>query len=157
MNVRVSAIPQGYHSITPYLIVEDADKAIAFYQAVFNASEIMRVEKPNGKIGHAELQIGGSKIMLADEFPEMDAKSPKAYGGSPVMLHLYIDDVDEVIMRAQAKGAKLLRPIEDMFYGDRSGTIEDPFGHKWDVSTHIEDVSHEELLRRSAELFDKKK
>jgi len=157
MKKPASFIQEGYHSITPYLIVEQAAEAIEFYKKVFGAIEIMRMGKPNNKIGHAELQIGDSKIMLADECPEVDARGPKTYQGSPVGIHLYIEDVDAVIDRAVASGAKLLRPIEDMFYGDRSGSIEDPYGHKWYVSTHIEDVSEEEIRKRSAALAPQQK
>ena len=151
---KVSAIPNGYHSITPYLIVNQASKAIEFYKKVFGAKEAMRMSKPDGKIGHAELRIGDAKIMLADEFPEMDARSPNAFGGSPVGIHLYIKNVDAVIEKALSKGAKLLRPAETMFYGDRSGAIEDPYGHKWYVSTHVEEVSPKEMKKRAAQLFE---
>ena len=154
---KVSAIPADYHSITPYLIVREAAKAIDFYKQVFGAVEVMRMEQPEGKIGHAELRIGDSKFMLADECPEMDARAPQAYGGSPVGIHLYVEDVDTIVQQAVAAGAKLTKPVEDMFYGDRSRALEDPYGHRWYVSTHIEDVSMEETARRARELFEAKK
>lgn len=145
----MKAIPDGYHSVTPYLIVDNAAKAIEFYKKVFDAKEQMRMPKPDGKVGHAELEIGTSKIMLADEFPEMNARSPQVYGGTPVSIHLYVENVDEVAKLATQNGATIVRPLENMFYGDRSGTIKDPFGHVWYISTHVEDVSHEELKTRS--------
>jgi PhnB protein len=149
MTDKVTAIPEGYHSVTPYLIVEDAAGAIEFYRKVFGASELMRMPAPDGRVGHAELRIGDSRIMLADEFPDMGARGPKAIGGSPVHLYLYVEDVDAVTGKALAAGAKELRPIKDQFYGDRSGTIEDPCGHVWHVSTHKEDVPADELKRRA--------
>lgn len=149
MKKAVKAIPEGYHTVTPYLIVDNAAKAIDFYKKVFNAKEEMRMAKPDGKVGHAELQIGTSKIMLADEFPEMNARSPQTYGGSPVSIHLYVENVDDVVQKATQSNATLVRPLENMFYGDRSGTIQDPFGHIWYISTHIEDVPPEELKKRS--------
>lgn len=148
MAKSVKPIPEGYHNITPYLIVDNAAKAIEFYTQVFGAKEEMRVAKPDGKIGHAELKLGSSRIMLADEHPEMNARSPKTYGGSPVLMHVYIENVDEVVKKAMHQGATVIRPLENMFYGDRSATLKDPFGHIWDVSTHIEDVSPEEIKRR---------
>ncbi len=148
--VAAKPIPDGYRNITPYLIVADGVGAIAFYQRAFGASVLLRLERPDGKIGHAELAIGDSMIMLADEYPAHEARSPAAYGGSPVSLHLYVEDADAVAARAVAAGAKLVHPVEDKFYGDRLGTIEDPFGHRWSVSTHIEDVSPEEIARRAA-------
>ncbi len=155
---KVSAIPRGYHSITPYLIVKGAKKAIEFYKKAFGAKEMMRMENSKGTgIAHAELKIGDTKIMLADECPKMGAnlRSPKAYGGSPVGIHLYIKDVDSVIKRAVSAGAKLTRAAEDMFYGDRSGAVEDPYGHKWYISTHIENVSPAQMKKRFAELGKK--
>lgn len=153
---KVTAIPKGYHSITPYLIVNNAAEAIQFYKKIFGAKEVMRMDQPSGKIGHAELKIGDAKIMLADECPEMNARSPRAYSGSPVSIHLYIKNVDDVVKKAVASGAKLIRPAQDMFYGDRSGAVEDPYGHMWYVSTHIEDVSMAKMRKRAAELFGKK-
>ncbi len=155
-STKVSAIPKGYHSLTPYLIVSDAAKAIEFYKKVFGAKESMRMENANGKIGHAELKIGDSKFMLADMCPEMGARSPKEIGGSPVGIYLYIKDVDAVVERAVAAGAKVERATVDTFYGDRCGCLEDPYGHKWYVATHIEDVSPAQIRKRSAELYGKK-
>jgi len=145
-------IPDGYQSVTPYLIISGANAAIEFYKDVFGASERMRLAMPGGNVGHAELLIGGSVIMLADECPEIDARSPKTVGGSPVMLHLYVEDVDAVVARAAAAGAKILQPVETKFYGDRGGSIADPFGHIWHVATHVEDVTPEETQRRAAAL-----
>ena len=143
-------IPEGYHSVTPYLIVTGAASAIEFYKHAFGAKEVMRMAHPDGRVGHAELQIGDSRIMLADEFPEIGARSPMSLGGTPVGIQLYVDDVDAVTARALAAGAKMLRPLKDQFYGDRSGTLNDPFGHQWTISTHKEDVSPEEMQRRAA-------
>jgi PhnB protein len=148
----VKPIPDGYHSITPYLIVAYGAGAIAFYQQAFEAKVRMRLAAPDGKIGHAELRIGDSLIMLADEAPQMGALAPPTVGGSPVGLHLYVEDVDAVVARAVAAGATVTRSVADQFYGDRLGTIEDPFGHRWHVSTHIEDVAPEEIGRRAAAL-----
>jgi PhnB protein len=148
---NVKPIPEGYHSVTPYLIADDAVGAIEFYKKAFGATELMRMAAPGGRIGHAELRIGDSRIMLADEFPEMGARSPKAIGGSPVSLHLYVEDVDATVRQAIAAGAKELRPVKNQFYGDRLGSVEDPFGHIWHVSTHKEDVPADELKRRAAQ------
>lgn len=153
--MAVNPIPEGYHAVTPYLIVDGAAKAIDFYKKVFDASEVMRMPAPGGKIGHAEIKIGDCHLMLADEFPEMGAKGPKAYGGSAVNLMVYIKNVDDVVKLALGLGAKLIRPIEDRFYGDRSGQIEDPFGHSWTVATHVEDVSPDELERRAKAYSEK--
>jgi PhnB protein len=147
---KVKPVPEGYHSATPYLIVDGAAKALDFYKRVFGAIERMRMPSPGGKVGHAEITIGDSVIMLADEHPEMGARAPKAFGGSPVSLVLYVENVDTTVKNAVGAGAKLLRPIEDKFYGDRTGTIEDPFGHHWHVSTHVEDVPPDEMQRRAA-------
>jgi PhnB protein len=149
---QVKPVPQGFHNVTPYLVVDGAAKALDFYARVFGATERMRVPGPGGKVGHAEIRIGDSMIMLADEHPEMGARGPRAFGGSPVSLMLYVEDVDAIVKRAVAAGAKILRPVEDKFYGDRSGSIEDPFGHHWHVSTHKEDVPPDELERRAATL-----
>ena len=145
----VKPIPEGYPQVTPYLCVEGASAAIDFYSEVFGATERMRMPAPDGKIGHAELQIGDSVIMLSDEYPEMGQRSPKAFGGSPVTISVYVEDVDAVFERAMKAGAKELRGVEDQFYGDRSGQFEDPFGHKWSVATHVEDVSPDEMNRRA--------
>ena len=146
----VKSVPDGYPSLTPYLIVADAAAAIAFYQRVFGAKLRMKLDGPDGKIGHAELEIGNSLIMLADEHPERGALSPKTVGGTPVGLHVYLEDVDAVAAKAVAAGATLKRPVENQFYGDRLGSIVDPFGHLWHISTHVEDVSPEEIGRRAA-------
>jgi PhnB protein len=147
---EVKPIPDGYNAVTPYLIVADASAAIAFYRSAFGATERMRHTAPDGKIGHAEIVIGGSVIMLADEFPEHDARGPAAFGGSPVTLHMYVADVDAVAARAAAAGASVIRPVENQFYGDRAGAVRDPFGHVWHIATHVEDVRPDEIARRAA-------
>ena len=152
---RVKAIPDGYHNVTPYLIVDGAAKAIDFYKKVFGATEKMRMPSPGGKVGHAELTLGDSMIMLADEHPEMGARAPHAYGGAAVSLMLYVPDVDATVATAIAAGAKVVRQVENQFYGDRMGTIEDPFGHRWYVATHVEDVPPEEMARRVADAMQK--
>src|SRR5262249_15206335 len=131
MPATVKAIPEGYHSVTPYLILSSASDAIAFYKKALGAEEVMRLGDPGGKVHHAEISIGDSRIMLADEHPEMQALSPKTVGGSPVSIHLYVEDVDVAVEHAVAAGAKLIRPVADEFYGDRVGGIEDPFGYRW--------------------------
>jgi PhnB protein len=148
--MAVKYIPDGYHTATPYLIVKGAARAIDFYKQAFGATELMRFPGPGGTIGHAEIKIGDSPIMLADEVPQMGYRSPHSIGGSPVSLMLYVQDVDKVVDRAIKAGAKLERPVADQFYGDRNGTIQDPFGHIWTISTHKEDVSPEEMQRRAA-------
>jgi PhnB protein len=148
MAKQVRAIPEGHHTVTPYLIVGDAAGALAFYKKAFGAEELMRVAAPRGKIGHAELRIGDSVIMLADEYPDMNARGPHAFGGSPVSIHLYVEDVDAVAGQAIAAGATVVRPVQDQFYGDRSGSFTDPFGHSWHVATHKEDLTPEELDKR---------
>jgi PhnB protein len=142
-------IPEGYPRLTPYLIVDGADQAIDFYCSVLGASERMRMPGPDGRIGHAELELGNSLIMLADENPQMDVRGPAAIGGTPVSLHVYVEDSDATFERALKAGAKSLRAVEERFYGDRSGQFEDPFGHRWDVSTHVEDVPPEEMSKRA--------
>lgn len=141
-------IPQGYHSVTPYLVLSDAAKAIQFYTAALGATELYRMPMANGKIGHAELQIGDSRIMLADEFPEHGASSPKTVGGTPITLCIYTENVDALADRFVKAGGKVRRPIQNQFYGDRSGQFEDPEGYQWTLATHIEDVSHDEMQRR---------
>jgi PhnB protein len=150
MASNVKPIPEGYHSVTPYLIVKGGAKAIEFYKQAFGATEIFRMPQPDGKIGHAELKIGNSIIMLADEFPERNIRGPESLGGTPVMIHLYIDDVDTVAKRAVDAGAKEIRPVQNQFYGDRSGMYTDPFGHQWNIATHVEDLSAEEIGKRAA-------
>lgn len=149
--VNVKPIPDGYPQVTPYLCIDGASAAIAFYRKVLGATERMRMPAPDGRIGHAELQIGDSVIMLSDEYPEMDMRGPKALGGTAVTMSVYVEDVDAVFDRAVNAGAKALRPVADQFYGDRTGTFEDPFGHRWSVGTHVEDVSPEEMAKRAAE------
>jgi PhnB protein len=144
-------IPDGYHALTPYLIVKGAARAIEFYQRAFDATVLFRMDQPDGRVGHAELRIGDSRLMLADEFPEIGASGPEAIGGSPVTMFLYVEDVDATAARAVAAGARLTRPVADQFYGDRTGGVIDPFGHVWLLATHVEDVSPEELQRRAAE------
>lgn len=151
MASKVKPIPDGYHSATPYLILSDAAKAIEFYQRAFGATELMRFPGPGGKIGHAEIKIGDSQIMLADEFPDMGHQSPKSLGGTPVSIMLYVNDVDATAAQAVSAGATVTKPVQDQFYGDRSGTIEDPFGHVWHISTHKEDVPPDEMDRRVKE------
>ncbi len=156
MKTKVNFIPPGYHTATPYLIINGAARALEFYKQAFGATELMRMAGPDGKVGHAEIRIGDSNIMLADECPEMQARSPQALGGTPVSLMLYLEDADAVIARAVSAGANVLRPVQDQFYGDRSGTIADPFGHTWTIATHKEDLSPEEIGKRAAALFAKK-
>jgi PhnB protein len=151
MPTKGKPIPEGYHTITPYLSIKGAADAIDFYTRAFGATEVMRFAQPDGRIGHAEVRIGDSRVMLADEFPEMDFRSPHAVGGSPVHLHMYVDNSDAVVNQAVAAGAKVIRPVQDQFYGDRSGSVADPYGHVWHVSTHKEDLSMEELQKRAAQ------
>ncbi len=153
---KISPIPKGYHTVTPYLIVNGGIRALEFYKKAFGAKSVVCMEHGNGKVGHAELTIGDSKIMLSDGCPEMKTPSPKELGGTPVSLHLYVKDVDAFVKRAIAAGAKLIRPVENQFYGDRSGGLEDPFGHIWYVATHIEDLTLGQIKKRAAELFGKK-
>ena len=150
MSKKVSPIPEGYHSITPYLIIKGAAQAIEYYKDVFGAVEVFRMDQPDGKVGHAELKIGDSRIMLADEKTNMGVghSSAASIGASPVSLYLYIPNVDGVVERAVAAGAKLVKPVQDQFYGDRSGFIQDPYGHLWCVATHVEDVAPQELEER---------
>lgn len=142
-------IPEGYHTATPYLIIRGASAAIEFYKKAFGAIELFRFPAPGGKIGHAEIKIGDSPIMLADEYPEMGYKGPQSLGGSPVSRMIYVEDVDSIFNRAVAAGASVKEAVQDKFYGDRIGTLTDPFGHVWHVSTHKEDVSMEEMERRA--------
>lgn len=141
--------PAGYHSVTPYLVVDNAAKALEFYQKALNAKEILRLPAAGGqKIGHAEIKIGDSQIMLSDEYPEMDVRSPKALGGTPASFMIYVEDVDKAFEQAVKAGGTPLQPVENQFWGDRTGTFVDPFGHKWMLGTHVEDVSPEELQKR---------
>jgi PhnB protein len=150
---KVDPIPSQYPRVTPYLSVDGADKAIEFYRNVLGATERMRMGAPEGKIGHAELAIGDSVIMLADSFPDMGAPTPKALGGSAVTVMVYVADVDDVFKRAMAAGAKEIAPVQDQFYGDRSGQFEDPFGHRWNVASHVEDVPPDEMEKRAAQMM----
>jgi PhnB protein len=147
----VKPIPDEYPQVTPYLCVDGAGAAIEFYREVLGATERMRMAGPDGKLGHAELQLGDSLIMLADEYPELGVRSPRAFGGSPVTISVYVEDVDAVFDRALKAGARALRPVEEQFYGDRTGQFEDPFGHRWTIATRVEDVPPEEMARRAAE------
>lgn len=147
---KVKPIPDGYHSVTPYLYIDGAARAIDFYKQAFGAVEVMRLESSGGKIGHAEIKIGDSHVMLADEFPDMGARGPHTIGGTAVGLMVYLPDVDVVVDRAVKAGATLERPVENKFYGDRTGGIIDPFGHRWYISTHVEDVPPEEMEKRAA-------
>jgi PhnB protein len=150
MSNKVKAIPDGYEGATPYLIIKGAAGALEFYKSAFGATELMRVPAPGGTVGHAEIKIGKAIIMLADEFPEMNCKSPQVLGGSPVSMMLYVQDVDAFVDKAVSAGAKLVRPVKNQFYGDRSGSLEDPFGHQWHIATHVEDVSPDEMAKRAA-------
>ena len=150
MPAKVNPIPDEYRAATPYLSLSDAARAIDFYKQAFGAREVMRMPAPGGKIGHAEIRIGDAPIMLADECPEMNFRSPQSLGGTPVNIVIYINDVDALVNQAVAAGAKLLRPVQNQFYGDRMGVLQDPFGHSWSFATHIEDVSPEELQKRVA-------
>ncbi|MDE0105978.1 MAG: VOC family protein [Bryobacterales bacterium] len=148
--MAVHHIPKGYAPLTPYLIVDDGAAALEYYKNVFGAIELMRMAMSGGKLGHAEFTIDGCRVMMADEFPDVGAVSPKTVGGTPVSLSLYVEDCDEVFERAISAGATPIRPPEDQFYGDRAGVLKDPFGHQWTVATHVEDVSEEEMERRLA-------
>ena len=149
---KVLPIPAGYHAVTPYLSIRGAAQAIDFYKKAFGAKELMRIDGPEGKLGHCEIQIGDSRVMLADEYESMQFLGPQSRGGTTVQIHLYVPDVDATVARAAAAGGKVVRPVEDQFYGDRAGAIEDPFGHRWHIATHIEDVSMAEAKRRAAKL-----
>ena len=151
--MAINPIPDSYPQVIPYLTVDGAAEAIDFYVSVLGAKERMRMPGPDGKIGHAELEIGRGMVMLSDEFPEMGGRSPKTVGGNPVTVMTYVDDVDAVFERALSAGATERRPVENQFYGDRSGQFEDPFGHLWYVASHVEDVSEEEMAKRAAEMM----
>jgi PhnB protein len=147
----VDPIPEGYPQVTPYLHVDGANAAIDFYGKVLGATERFRMDGPEGTIGHAELQLGDSIIMVSDEFPDRDVRGPKSVGGTPVTISVYVEDVDSVFETALAEGATELRPVENQFYGDRTGQFEDPFGHRWSIATHVEDVPPDEMEKRAAE------
>jgi PhnB protein len=153
--MAVPYTPAGYHTATPYLVMQGAAAAIEFYKKSFGATEIMRFPGPDGKIGHAEIKIGDSFIMLADEHLEMDARGPLRIGGTPVGIMLYVPDVDATFNKAIAAGAKVFKAVQDQFYGDRSGTLTDPFGHKWTIATHKEDVSPDEMRKRLEAMMQK--
>ncbi|MAD05080.1 VOC family protein [Pseudoalteromonas shioyasakiensis] len=153
--MAVSAIPKGFHAVTPYLIIEGASKAIEFYKEAFAAELVMQMPMPDGGVAHAEIIIGDSYIMLSDAYPEMEYKSPQQLGGTPVNMMLYVEDVDAVFAKALSLGAKELRPVHDQFYGDRLGTLADPFGHIWNIATHKEDLTEQELIERMGELMSK--
>jgi PhnB protein len=155
--MSVKPIPAGHHTVTPYMAVKDGVKALEFYKKAFGATEVMKLIMPDGRLGHAEIRIGDSLIMLADEFPEYGGKSPQTLGGSPVNIHLYVEDVDSFFQKAVAAGAREAKPIMDQFYGDRSGQLQDPFGHLWWIATHKEDVSPEEMQKRVDTMFGAKK
>ena len=144
----VHHIPEGYHSVTPYLVIDGAAEALEFYKNAFGATELMRMPAPGGKIGHAEIMIGDSHVMLADEHPEQGHRGPKSIGGTPVGIMIYVEDVDSMFRKAVSLGATETRPVETQFYGDRMGALTDPFGHNWMISTHVEDVTPEEMERR---------
>jgi len=146
-TAKVNAIPHGMHSVTPHLICAGAANAIDFYKKAFNATELTRLPGPNGKLMHGSIRIGDSTVMLSDEFPEMGGLGPKSLKGSPVTIHLYVADVDAFAARAAAAGAKVIMPVADMFWGDRYGQLEDPFGHKWSVATHVRDVTPEDMQK----------
>ena len=148
--MAVRPIPEGYHSLTPYLAVEDAARAIEFYKDAFGAEEIHRMPGPDGSIAHAELQIGDSKLMLSDPFPQSNVRPPSERGGPTASVFMYVDDADAVFEQAQTAGATVSMPLEDMFWGDRFGSLTDPFGHVWSVATHIEDVPEAEMAERAA-------
>jgi PhnB protein len=152
MNKPVNPIPEGYEGATPYLSIKGAADAIEFYKKAFGAIETMRLPGPGGRIGHAEIKIGKANIMLADEHPEIGFLSPRTLGGSPVTIHLYVEDIDALARQAEAAGAKVLRPVADQFYGDRGGKFKDPFGHVWFLATHMRDVSPEEMKQEAAAL-----
>ena len=154
---KVKPIPEGHNGVSPYLIVAGAARALDFYKQAFGATELFRHNGPDGRVGHAEVKIGDTVVMIADEHPDFGAHAPAKFGGSPVSLPLYVEDVDAVAQRAVKAGAKITRPVADQFYGDRLGTLEDPFGHTWHVSTHIEDISMDELSRRAEKAMKEKK
>jgi len=152
-KAKVKPVPDGYHTVTPYLACAEAAQAIAFYKKAFGAKELLCIPGPGGKIGHAELRIGDSRVMLADEYRERDFLGPLTRGGSPVHLHIYMPRVDKVLERAVAAGAKVVQPVENKFYGDRIGSVQDPFGHVWHIASHVEDVPPRELKKRAEKMM----
>lgn len=151
--MAVKAIPEGYHTVTPYLVIKEAAQAIEFYKKAFGATELFRMNEPGGRVGHAEIKIGDSPIMLSDEYPEMGHVSPQSLGNSTVSILLYVEDVDSMFKQAVAAGAEVVKRLQDQFYGDRSAYLKDPFGHFWSVATHKEDVSPEEMRRRAESML----
>lgn len=151
--MTVKPMPEGYHTVTPYLMIKGAAEAIGFYKRALDATELFRLAQPNGQIGHAEIKVGNSIIMLADPCEEGAFRHPRSLGGSSVGLHVYVDDVDAQFAQAVSAGAKAVKPVQDQFYGDRTGTLEDPFGHIWFLATHKEDLTPEEINRRAEALF----
>lgn len=149
--MAVKPIPDRFHSVTPYLFVDNGAKALEFYQKAFGGEELFRMNDPSGRIGHAEVKIGNSIIMLSDEYPEMDARGPNSLGGTPIGLYVYVQDVDAVFSRAIQAGGRVVKPVADQFYGDRCGALKDPFGHLWTLATHKEDLTREELDKRAQE------
>jgi PhnB protein len=149
MSPAVPQIPEGYHTLTPYLCCKNAKEAMEFYKKAFGAEQLFMMPQPDGRVGHAEMKIGTSRFMLADEYPEMGFRSPASIGGAGLQLHMYVEDVDAAFDRAVKAGAQVVRPVADQFYGDRSGTLSDPSGHVWHISTHKEDLSFEEIERRA--------
>ena len=150
---KVNYIPKGYNTITPYLVIKGAAKAIEYYKNVFGAKVVVRMDGTNGLVGHAEVQIGDSRFMLADENPQVGHRSAETIGASPVSLYVYLPDCDKVVEKAVASGAKILKPVADQFYGDRSGFLQDPFGHLWGIATHVEDVSDSEMKERMKKMM----
>ena len=153
--MAVKPVPDGYRTATPYLTVEGASDALAFYKEAFDATEVMRLDGPGGKVMHAEFTIGDSRLMISDAFPDHGAQRAGRFGGSALKVHLYVEDVDATVGKAVASGAKVVKPVMDMFYGDRSGVVEDPFGHTWNVATHVEDVTPEQMDERFAAMMAK--
>lgn len=149
----VDPIPDGFHSVTPYLVVDGADDAMAFYRAAFGAVDVMRLAGPDGRLGHAQMRVGNSMIMLSDEFPDMGVRGPRTLGGAAVTMVIYVPDVDATVAQAVAAGGQLTREVSEQFFGDRTGVIEDPFGHTWHVHTHVRDVSQEELEKAAYEMM----
>ena len=153
MPSKVKPIPAGHHTVAPYLAIKNAVSALEFYKKAFGAIETYKLIVPDGRLGHAEIRLGNSLIVLSDEFPEFGGKAPESLGGSPVSIHLYVEDVDAFVKKAVAAGARELKPVADQFYGDRSGQLQDPYGHLWWVATHKEDVAPEEMQKRVQALF----
>lgn len=150
----VKSIPEGFHTLTPHITVKDAARALDFYKAAFGAEEVVRMPGPGGKVMHAEIRIGDSRMLLNEEFLEMDVKGPGVYGGSPVTLHLYVEDADALVRQAASAGAKITMPVQDTFWGDRYGRLEDPFGHQWAIATRIREMSFQEMREASRKAFE---